>query len=105
MAFGSADSQMNETSRLCLNFAKSSVSIANYDTATANLKDSISKGATAEELLVLSRAADKSLDELDSQNVRHSASILVHTCQSYSPALAPASFVLPRRAGGDLRAP
>jgi hypothetical protein len=101
---------MNETSRLCLKFAKSSASIADYDTASANLKDSISKGATAEELLVLSRAADKSLDELDSQNVRHSASILVHTCQSYSPALvvllplAPASSVLPRRAGGDFRA-
>ncbi len=84
VAFSGSSSDMNETSRLCLKFAKSPASIANYDSASATLKDSISNGGTEEDRLLLSRAVDKAQEELDSQIVRHPASTLVHACKPYS---------------------
>ena len=72
VSFGASvgsDSQMAETSRLSLNFAKSAASIAGFDGASDKLKDAVSKNASAEVQLELSRALDKALIELDSQNV------------------------------------
>ena len=65
-----SDSRVMETSRLCLNFAKSEATIAHFKSASAALQDAISKGATPEDQKVLSRAIDKAQDDLDSQNVR-----------------------------------
>lgn len=78
----SADCSMNETSRLSLNFAKSAKSIADFSSASTNLKDAISKGATGEERLQLTRVADKALVELDSQNVR----LYCTACSIFYPA-------------------
>jgi len=64
------DSRMIETSRLSLNFAKSAASIADFDCASAKVKDAVSKNASAEVQLEISRAMDKALIELDSHNVR-----------------------------------
>jgi hypothetical protein len=79
VAFGAnvgPDYLMAETSRLSLNFAKSEASKTGFSSATANLKDAISKGASAEEQQQLSRAVDKAVVELDSQNVRAAVDFL-----------------------------
>jgi hypothetical protein len=68
-ASGGSDSSLEETCRLSLNFAKSAASIASFESASETLKDAISKGAPADDVQQLSRAADKALIELDSQNV------------------------------------
>jgi hypothetical protein len=66
-----SDSSLEEAFRLSLNFAKSAASISSFESASANLKDAMSKDASADNLQQLSRAVDKALIELDSQNVRH----------------------------------
>jgi hypothetical protein len=63
-------SRVMETSRLCLNFAKSAATIAHFESASAALQDEVSKVTTPEDRKVLSRAVDKAQDDLDSQNVR-----------------------------------